>query len=403
MSFWIVLTLLTAVASAALTVPLVRRHEARRAELDALSALKDQLAEIDAQAKDAVLGDAEAEALRLEVKRRMLAENTDIREARPLGGNARLYIALGTAAFIGVGSTLLYEKLGSPGIVTDAPAAAQAQQVAATDQPSPEVDAMVRQLEQRMAAEPNDPEGWRMLGWSYFQMRRFADSADAYRKAVALNPNDAGYVSALGEALVQNAQGQVTPEAGSAFEAAQRLDATDARARYFLSLRQQQRGDAEGAISGWLDLLKDAPADAPWAAQVRQAIEGTASDAGIDVSKRLAAISSGSAAATLATPAGAPAGAIPGPTAADVAAAQRMAPADQQAMIRGMVDGLAARLAQNPKDEAGWVRLMRARMVLNDRPAATAALRSAKAAFAGDAAALSRLDAAARELQVPAN
>jgi cytochrome c-type biogenesis protein CcmH len=397
MTYWIVLTLLTAVASAALTVPLVRRHEARRAELDALSALKDQLAEIDAQAKDKLLADGEADALRLEVKRRMLTEQAEsgAADARPLASNTRLYLALGTAAFIAVGSTLLYETLGEPAAVAVSPAAAAAAPAAATEQPSPEVDAMVRQLEQRMAAEPNDPEGWRMLGWSYFQTGRFAESADAYRKAVALNPADAGYVSALGEAIVQTAQGQVTPEASSAFNAALRSDPRDARARFFLAVGKQQRGDAEGAIADWLELLKDAPADAPWGAEVRRTIEATASKAGIDVSKRLPPLA---AAAPATAAAAAP---IPGPTPEDIAAAQRMAPQDQQAMIRGMVDSLAAKLAANPRDEAGWIRLMRARMVLGDARAATTALKSAKAAFAGDTAAQSRLDAAARELQVP--
>ena len=62
---------------------------------------------------------------------------------------------------------------------------------------------------------------------------------------------------------------------------------------------------------------------------------------------------------------------------------------------------LANRLRQNPRDEQGWVRLMRSRMVLNDRPAASEALRAALTAFNGDAAAQQRLRTAAQELGVP--
>jgi cytochrome c-type biogenesis protein CcmH len=75
-----------------------------------------------------------------------------------------------------------------------------------------------------------------------------------------------------------------------------------------------------------------------------------------------------------------------------------MAPADRQAMIASMVDGLAKRLAANPKDEAGWLRLMRSRSVLGDAAAAAKARDDALRAFADDAAATARIKASAAEL-----
>ncbi|MCB2133166.1 MAG: c-type cytochrome biogenesis protein CcmI, partial [Rhodobacteraceae bacterium] len=60
-------------------------------------------------------------------------------------------------------------------------------------------------------------------------------------------------------------------------------------------------------------------------------------------------------------------------TAADIAAAQEMSADDRQAMIRGMVDGLAQRLAEDPDDLEGWHRLIRARVVLGEGAAAQAA------------------------------
>ena len=75
-----------------------------------------------------------------------------------------------------------------------------------------------------------------------------------------------------------------------------------------------------------------------------------------------------------------------------------MAPADRQAMITNMVDGLAKRLAANPRDEAGWLRLMRSRQVLGDATAAGKARDDALRAFAGDAGATVRIKAAAKEM-----
>ena len=246
-----------------------------------------------------------------------------------------------------------------------------------------------------------------MLGWSYFQTQRYADAATAYGKALALKPDAPGTQSSYGEALVQAADGNVTPAAVQAFTAARAQDGNDARARYFLGLAKSQSGDAKGALDDWLGLLGDSASDAPWVPQLRGAIEQTAQAAKIDIGARLAAIRQPtSGGATVAAPpmaglAGAAAsGAMPGPSADQVAGAAAMTPDARAAMIRGMVDGLEKKLAANPKDEAGWLRLMRARSVLGDAAAAVKARDGALAAFAGDAAAQGRIKAAAGEIGI---
>ena len=382
MTLWVILTVMTAVAAAALAIPLARRYDVWRTRGDALTVLREQLRDLDA------VPDAEAAPLRVELQRRMLAEGqSDESVPRPVAAGLRTWLAIGTAAIIAGLSTGLYISLGRPDLAVAPPAAPVA--AAGAEVPG-DVAGMIGELEAKMAANAKDPEGWRMLGWSYFQTRRFADSAEAYRKAATLVPTDATYVSAMGEALVQSAGGTVTPAAQSAFEKARQLDASDARSRYFLALLKEQRGDAKGAIADWVQLLAEAPADAPWAGELRRIIGESGKAAGIDVSGQLPSPRA----------AAAPAGALPGPTPEDVAAAQKMRPGDQQAMIRGMVDGLAAKLAANPKDVQGWMRLMRARMVLGENGAAQTAYRSARAAFAGDAATQAQLDAAAKELGI---
>lgn len=72
-----------------------------------------------------------------------------------------------------------------------------------------------------------------------------------------------------------------------------------------------------------------------------------------------------------------------GPTAADVQAAQQMSSQDRQQMIRGMVDGLAARMEQNPNDVEGWLRLIRAYKVLGDDAKAVEAAGKASSANPG--------------------
>lgn len=412
MTLWIILTALTALAAAWLTIPLVRRHEARvDARAATIAVLKDQLADVDVQLAAGSIQPGEAEGLRNEIRRRLLAAGHIPAELdRTMGQKALSGLALGMAAMVALAAGALYTNMGQPELAGSpaAPAAAPPAAAPAAPQAQGEVAQLITGLEQKMQANPQDPEGWRMLGWSYFQTGRYGDAARAYARAIALKPDGVGYQSAYGEALVQEAGGQVTPAAAAAFAKAAEQDGADARARYFLAVRKAETGDRKGAIEDWLRLLADSPADAPWLPQLRSVIEQTAAQAKIEIAARLAAtrpVGNASvpgqpdpAAAAAATAAGAPAGVMPSPSREQVQAAQAMNPADRQAMIRGMVDGLAEKLKANPKDEAGWLRLMRARQVLGDTAAARTARDQALAAFTGDAAAQGRIKAAAAEM-----
>jgi cytochrome c-type biogenesis protein CcmH len=419
MTLWIILTALTALAAAWLTIPLVRRHEARvDGRAATIAVLKDQLADIDVQLAAGSIQPGEAEGLRNEVRRRLLAAGHIPAELdRTMGQKALSGLALGLAAMVAVAAAALYASMGQPELAGNAAPAAPASAVAPAAAPQDaaaqgEVNQLIAGLEQKVQANGADPEGWRMLGWSYFQTGRYADAAKAYARAIALKPDGEGYQSAYGEALVQEAGGQVTPAAAAAFEKAAAQDGADARARYFLAVRKAESGDRKGAIDDMLTLLADSPADAPWLPQLKQVIGQTAQAAGIDIAARLAATRpvgnaavpglpppvAAAAAANAAASAPAAAGVMPSPSREQVQAAQAMNPGDRQQMIRGMVDGLAAKLKANPKDESGWLRLMRARQVLGDAAAARTARDSALAAFAGDAAAQGRIKAAAAEM-----
>lgn len=265
--------------------------------------------------------------------------------------------------------------------------------------PGTTAEQAITQLEARLKANPDDAEGWQMLGWSFFETGRYAEAVTAYRKAIALQPNNGEFWSALGEALALASNEKTMPaDAVKAFQTAIAKNPQDPRARYFLGVNKDLAGDPKGAIEDWFALLKDTPSGAPWEADLRRTIAQVAEREKIDVKARLAAVTP--APATPGTPEVATA-AIPGPTRQQMAAASSLPAGQQDAMVRGMVDSLAARLAQNPKDADGWIRLMRSRMVLGEAVQAKAALDTARKAFAGDGAQQSRFTAAAKELGVP--
>ena len=230
-----------------------------------------------------------------------------------------------------------------------------------------------------------------MLGWSFFQTQRYAEAAMAYKRATALKPDNADYWSSLGEALVTAGPGTVPAEARAAFEKAVALDPKDPRARYFIGVAKDMAGDHKGAIDDWFALLKDTPAGAPWEADVRRTIQAVGEKDKIDVATRLAALKPAAPAP------GTAAAAIPGPDPDQMRAATQLPAGQQEAMIAGMVEGLAAKLKANPKNVEGWIMLMRSYTTLGRGSDAGVAYRAAVAANPG---AKAELEDAAKTLGV---
>jgi len=304
-------------------------------------------------------------------------------------------LALGLAGILAI-SAIGYAALG-PGRGGDAPAGNAASGNAMAADPNGSLDTMIAQLRERLRQDPDNDQGWFLLGLSFRNAGDFRQAEQAFRRASELRPNNADYVAYLGETLLlQGGEGHTPPpEAERLFHRALQIDANNAQARYYLATLKDMRGDHRGAIDDLIALLRGAPADAPWAAQVREAVQAIAAQNHIDVANRLPPPPPATHPDSTAT------AAIPGPTPEQMRAANAIPPSQQDQMVRAMVDGLAARLRQNPHDADGWIRLMRSRMVLHDENAARQALQSGLAAFAGDAATQARLREAAGQLGIP--
>jgi cytochrome c-type biogenesis protein CcmH len=145
---------------------------------------------------------------------------------------------------------------------------------------------MIEGLSQRLEASPGDLDGWKMLGWSYFNTGRFPEAAEAYARAAALAPQDAGLLSHQGEALVRAADGRVTPEAEALFDQSRAIDASDPTAAFYRGLSMFQGGDKAGALAIWTALLPRADEGDAWLPEMRGLIEQTAPQLGLDPSAK---------------------------------------------------------------------------------------------------------------------
>jgi cytochrome c-type biogenesis protein CcmH len=249
-----------------------------------------------------------------------------------------------------------------------------------------DVDTMISRLEARLKTNPNDGEGFRTLGWSFLNTGKPAEAAMAYARAATLLPGRADVHAGYGEALIAAGNDVVTPEAKAQIDAALAIDPKEPRARFFSSLHKAQTGQERIALEEWIALANSAPADLPWQADLRQRIEKLGTKLGIATADRIQNVPASAAGR--------------GPDAAAMRAGAQLPAAGQQAMIDGMVEGLAARLQANPGDVDGWVKLIRSRVVLKDVAKARDDLLVARRSLANAPAKLQQLNAVAAELKL---
>jgi cytochrome c-type biogenesis protein CcmH len=363
MTLWFVFALMTVAAIFAVLWPLGR---AGRPQTDGSEAAvyKDQLAEIDRDVAAGLIGSAEAEAARIEISRRLLAA-ADLPRDPPVASNVRLRRVAAVIALVGlpIVSLAFYLPLGSPRLA-DFPLAERTRAADAT-QP---LDNLVAQVEAHLEKNPTDGRGWNVLAPVLARLGRYDEAVRAFHNSITYNGDSAARRADLGEALTAAAGGVVTAEAKAEFERALALNADEVKASYFLGLAAEQDGRAAEAASIWREMLAKAPADAPWRRVVQTALARVA----------------GSTAPVLSDD--------------TMAAAKDMNEADRGAMIRGMVDRLATRLKQNGDDVEGWLRLVRAYMVMGDRDKANSARTDARQAVANDAERLRQLNEGLKNL-----
>jgi cytochrome c-type biogenesis protein CcmH len=363
MALWFVFALMTVAAIFAVLWPLSRGSSAQAGGSEA-AVYRDQLAEIDRDVAAGLIGVSEAEAARVEIGRRLLAA-ADEELGPPARANLGLRRGSAILALVGlpIAAVTFYLAVGSPRL-GDFPLAERTR----TADPSQPLDNMVAQVEAHLEKNPSDGRGWTVLAPVLARLGRYDDAVRAYRNSITHAGDSAERRSDLGEALAGAAGGVVTAEAKAEFERAVAQSADDPKANYFLGLAAEQDGRKGDAATIWRGLLAKSPADAPW----RPLLEAALARVG------------GSAAPALSNDA--------------MAAAKDMNEDDRGAMIRGMVDRLATRLKQSGDDVEGWLRLVRAYLVMGERDKAASAVLEARQAVAGDAERLRQLNAGLKNL-----
>jgi len=248
---------------------------ALRKEQPDVENFKASLEDIGARQKKGELTDAEADAARLALLSRLPSPRW--RFGKNLQGHP-LKLLVASAVFLlvsGIGAAVSYDK-SAPAAMRPAEmipfsepdgemltqltdyarsiGSGQPPSMAATGELLPDVNAMIDRLAARLETAPQDLEGWRMLGWSYFHTERYEQAATAFGKALALDPDSAelklSYAEAKAKASEKPSAGKVStpeamPEPGS-----------DAAIRSMVNGLAQRLESSPRDVDGWIHLMR---------------------------------------------------------------------------------------------------------------------------------------------------
>ncbi len=360
MLIWFIFAVVAGAVMVAVLTPLGRKSVRPIASADARAMYDAQMSDIARDLDRGVIAPGDAELARAEIARRFIiaAKHNDekvdaVGEATYRRRRAASAIILSTIPLVALS---FYGAKGSPHLPAKPLAARLSGDPATMD-----MAVALTRVENHLQLNPADGKGWEILAPIYLRTGRYDDAARAFANAATHLGSTMERLVDVGEARFLAAGGVVTTEARLAFEEARKLAPLSPKGLFYLAVARQQDGDKAGAIIDLKALLDSAPPDAGWAPMVAE---------------RLAEIEGR-------------------PQAAPQSASQ--IPQDRMAAIRGMVDGLATRLAAQGGSAEEWGRLVRARAVLGEKALAEEALVSARKALVADAPGLASVEAMARD------
>ena len=205
--------------------------------------LKDQLAELERDHAAGTIASAEFEQAKLELKRRLLEDTAVTEDASPSAARRRPLAAVATAIALPVAAAGLYLVLGAPAALDP-------------EQTQPElgradVEAMVERLAQRLQNQPDDAEGWAMLGRSYRVLGRNLEAAQAYAKAERVVAADPRLLVDYAESLALAHGGSLQGKPAELVARALELDPGNPLALMLSGAVSFQREDYAGALRQW--------------------------------------------------------------------------------------------------------------------------------------------------------
>jgi cytochrome c-type biogenesis protein CcmH len=268
--FVAVSTLLVAGALLFIVPPLLRRHRDPGVSLEGtnLAVYRDQLRELEVDLRAGTLAADQYDKARRELEKRMLE---DVGTGEPAASRPRRAPAAAIAAGIAIPlcALAIYLIAGNPRALAPESAGAGDSAHAANGL---QLQALVVRLAARLKNNPEDAEGWILLGHSYGALGRFADAAAAYSKAAVRMPQDAQLLADYADALAMAQGGRLQGEPEKIIARALKADPRNLKALALAGTIAFDKKDYSGAVDHWERILDLAPQDSEFVQSVRTSV-----------------------------------------------------------------------------------------------------------------------------------
>ena len=248
-----------------------------------IATLRGQLQQLEGLHKAGALGQPAYDSARAQLERQLLDHVLAEPGALAAAGDAtppdnaprpstRLLATLAAAVLVVAGAG--YAWTGSPGLAwgTVPSASSSADPASPHDSEDMQFAAAVDKLAAKLAAQPDNADGWAMLARSYSRLGRFADAVPAYAKAVEQSGNDANLLADYADALAVNNSRQIQGEPLKLVERALKLEPDNAKALALAGTAAFDRKDYAGAVRYWERLAQVAPPENQFMAQLQSSI-----------------------------------------------------------------------------------------------------------------------------------
>ncbi|MEN8178285.1 MAG: c-type cytochrome biogenesis protein CcmI [Pseudomonadota bacterium] len=293
-TFWIFAAGLMLLAIGFIVLPLLRGKEYAMLSADELnlSVFKQQIEELENDLNSGILDQTQYDAARKDLEKELLEDvNGDKVQPAATATRSGKWI-MSVAMVIPLMSIGMYQALGEPEIIPrlaaapDAGNAAQNNGAPHTGQPSmedlPPMEELVKKLAAKMEQQPDNLDGWLMLGRSYMTLKQPQKAIGAYEKAMQLNSDNSTLLLAYAEAIAQTQGKNFTGKPAELIEKAHKLAPQDTNSLWMMGIVSYQREQFQDALDYWEKLESILTPQSKDIASVQSAISDVRAKLGVE-------------------------------------------------------------------------------------------------------------------------